>query len=145
MINNIVLPNINIFGPSFYNNKLEDKGREEEAYGILWDQFNLIFNQSFTPKEITSLHTQLLLFFDVVRDKQKKVINKQMQQQRNARRNMNPGHRNAIIHELGLMGFVPEAVELAMESTDDNDPEAIINWLEVNHYRINELLTNRVI
>jgi uncharacterized UBP type Zn finger protein len=58
---------------------------------------------------------------------------------------MNPGHRNAIIHELGLMGFAPEAVELAMESTDDNDPEAIINWLEVNHYRINELLTNRVI
>lgn len=82
----------------------------------------MIFNQSFTPKEITTLHTQLLLFFDVVRDKQKKVINRQMQQQRNNRRNMNPGHRNAIIHELGLMGFAPEAVELAMESTDDNDP-----------------------
>ncbi len=110
MINNIVLPNINIFGPSFYNNKLEEKGKEEEAYGILWDQFNLLFNQSFTPKEITCLHTQLLLFFEVVRDKQKKVINKQMQQHRNPRRNMNPGHRVAIVQELGLMGFEPEAI-----------------------------------
>lgn len=43
------------------------------------------------------------------------------------------------------MGFEPETVELAMEHVDENDPDAIINWLQTNSHRLNEILTNRAI
>lgn len=42
IVRNIVLPSINIFGPCYFNGRFEDKGREEQAFGILFDQFNVI-------------------------------------------------------------------------------------------------------
>lgn len=32
-----------------------------------------------------------------------------------------------------------------MEHVDENDPDAIINWLQTNSHRLNEMLTNRAI
>lgn len=108
----------------------------------------MLFNEKLTSKEILGLHSQLLYFFEIGKDKGKKVINKQLtQMQRNHRRGLGLGqaHRAALLTELGLMGFQPEAVEFALESVDDHDPENIINWLEANQHRLNELMTNRVI
>lgn len=50
----LVLPSINTFGPSYFNGKLEDKGKEEQAYGVLWDQYRTIFS-SLTSKEVSVL------------------------------------------------------------------------------------------
>lgn len=58
--------------------KNDEKDREEEAFGILYDQFTLLIKEKVSAKEITCLHSQLSGFFEVCSDKQKKVINKQI-------------------------------------------------------------------
>lgn len=51
------------------------------------DQLNIILSGQFSPKEIACLESEILSFLEVCKDKQRKVIDKQLsQQQRNPQR-----------------------------------------------------------
>jgi hypothetical protein len=43
------------------------------------------------------------------------------------------------------MGFEPEAIEIAIEQTEENDPTSIIDWLQLNANIVNDMITNKII
>ena len=42
VIHNILFPTVNIYGPCYFNKNLEEKCKEEYAFGIFWNQFEEI-------------------------------------------------------------------------------------------------------
>lgn len=45
LVRYLVTPSINIFGPCFFNGKYQEKCKEDQALGLLWDQFQVIFSE----------------------------------------------------------------------------------------------------
>ena len=143
LIKYILFPSINVSGECWYNGKLEAKAKEEYAFGIYWDQF-LALN-SLTSKEVSKLDEEVLSFFEICRSKDRKIIEKgQPERNPGLRRNQN----NAMIEEMTTllvqMGCIREHVEIALENVDQPEPEQVIDWIENNRERINEILFKKV-
>ena len=77
LIRYLVTPAININGPCFFNGKFEDKGKEEQGLGLLWDQFQEVFTQ-LTSSEVSALEGEILNFLDVCKSKDRKIIEKDL-------------------------------------------------------------------
>ncbi len=44
-----------------------------------------------------------------------------------------------------MMGYSPDALEVAIEVVGDQDPSAVMDWIAQNQHRIHEIQVNKAI